>query len=679
MIAARMKRIVFHQIEKLVPKISETEMIALRSGGVHIDRDIFQGRVCLKTLYKNKPKSIASHELRFLRQTEELLKKYEPQELLYPNPKIKEIMQELGRKGYLSMMIPEKYDGNPISYATQARILTKIASFHPSLAVIVMVPNSLGPAELLCQYGTESQKQEHLPLLASGRCIPCFALTGPLNGSDAVGMIDEGVVEITEYGEKYIRIPSLEKRYITLAPIANLIAVAFRLKDPKRLLSNEEQTGCGGKEGVTIALLEHNKERIQITRHDPNGCGFPNGTIRANDLKLDINSIIGGEEKAGHGWKMIMECLSVGRGISLPSSANGSSKLITYAIYHYIQHRKQFKLPIGDLEGVQEKFIEMYYHSFIINASVQYIGHIIDEKHQNKETCPSVLSAIMKQQCTERGRKVIQLGMDIYAGSGLCRGENNFFTSFYQSCPIGITVEGSNTLTRSLIIFGQGLNKSHPHIYPIVRFIQQNDIDNTMEHFFQMIKDSISVYCKCLFSNIIPFTPLEKKTLQFSNAANFVALLGGNIKSRQIISGNMADVLSCLFLAYSVKWYCHHHFPPTQTTKQIEQYMIGQLCNEAEQKLNAVVYDYPLAFLRPFLFSSSFSRTPPPDQCSQIKHIHSLLKTNPYLIEDVKKDIYYHKNSIINKLEILSTLPKDSLEYMQLYKEIIKVGEFPID
>ncbi|NBY39913.1 MAG: acyl-CoA dehydrogenase, partial [Flavobacteriia bacterium] len=333
---------------------------------------------------------------------------------------------------------------------TQSYILSKISSYNPSLGVVTMVPNSLGPAELIQHYGTDEQKNYFLSRLANGSLIPCFGLTGPNNGSDAVGNIDEGIVEIVD-GKPKIKI-NLNKRYITLAPISNLIGVAFRLKDPNKIV---------GKEGITLALLEQNGLGIlQNTYHNPNNAGFPNGTIKGT-IYIDLKEVIGGPDKIGEGWKMLMECLAVGRGVSLPATANGSSKFITQSILNYINIRNQFNMNIGNMEAVREKYIDMLLNTWIIHTSVKFTNHILDSG-----STPSVITAIMKQQTTERARNILNNGMDIYAGSGICIGENNFFTSFYNSSPVGITVEGSNTLTRSLIIFGQGLNKSHPYIFP---------------------------------------------------------------------------------------------------------------------------------------------------------------------------------------------------------------------
>ena len=328
-----------------------------------------------------------------------------------------------------------------------------------------MVPNSLGPSELLLNYGTKQQQDEYLPKLANGEKIPCFGLTGPNNGSDATGSIDEGVVLKDRDGNLKIKI-NINKRYITLAPVANLIGLAFNLKDPHNLLKNK-------KRGITVALLERGHPGLrQESYHNPLDVGFPNGTLKGEVL-IDLEQVIGGEEMVGEGWKMLMECLAAGRGICLPATANASSKISTVSMYLYSKHRKQFNIPLIQMEGIQNKLANMLTNTWAIQASIFVTNQLLDRGEK-----PSVLSAIMKEQTTERGREVIKEAMDIYAGSGLCKGENNMLEKFYKNAPIGITVEGSNVLTKNLIIFGQGLNKSHPHISPILNAIDEDNIDD---------------------------------------------------------------------------------------------------------------------------------------------------------------------------------------------------------
>jgi acyl-CoA dehydrogenase len=646
----------FSRVKSIIPKISETELIALRSGGVSIDRDIFSGKIN-KAFFDVLPNSLTKTETDYLYNTVDDVLSTIGKNKLYPSKEITKNMRIVGDAGLLGMIIDTKYGGSKLSITAQSKILSKLSSYNPSLGVVVMVPNSLGPGELLQHYGTETQKNEYLPRLAKGEYIPCFGLTGPNNGSDATGQIDKGAVEYVD-GKKKIKI-TLNKRYITLAPIANLLGIAFDLEDPN------------GKSGVTVALIKNTHFGLHIkTHHNPNNAGFPNGTIKGT-IHIDYADIIGGPEKAGEGWKMLMECLAVGRGVSLPATSNGASKMITFGISNYIKHRKQFKLPIGEMEAVKEKYIEMFYNTWVINASVSLTNHILDQKKT-----PSVLTAIMKQQTTERGRIVLNNAMDIYAGSAICVGENNFLTDFYNSSPVGITVEGSNTLTRGLIIFGQGLNKSHPHIYNIFDSIQNNDVTAFRTHFNKMIKDVAVNYCKSALS--LPTQCLDKRVenlvVKFSNLTNFVSLLGGKIKANQMLSGDMADILSNLYLIHSVIWY-HKHCAEKNLTA-IETFCIERLLNEAEGKVNKVVDNYPNTLFKYMLHPTKI-RLSTGNKYSDVNKMYHFIKNTEAVNNIIKQDLFY-KNTVFEKLEKLNTLSPETKEYMDLYNEVIQVGEFEI-
>jgi len=652
----------FNRVKSIIPKISETEIIALKSGGVSIDREIFKGKINYPNLLNSQNvNKVTPDEKVFIESTNVLLK-YAGQDSIYPGKNINSIMTYLGKNGFLSMIIDKKFKGNKVSISAQSKVLSMISSYNPSLGVVTMVPNSLGPAELLQHYGTEEQKNYYLPKLANGSFIPCFGLTGPNNGSDAVAKIDEGTVELVD-GNPKIKI-TLNKRYITLAPISNLIGIAFKLKDPNNLLKYK-------KEGITVALIESSQDGlIQNTYHNPNNAGFPNGTIKGT-IFIEPDKVIGGENNIGEGWKMLMECLAVGRGVSLPATANGSSKYITLSIMNYINIRNQFNMPIGNMEAVREKFIDMFINTWIIHTSVQFTNNILDSG-----STPSVITAIMKQQTTERARNILNHGMDIYSGSGICIGDNNFFTKFYNSSPVGITVEGSNTLTRGLIIFGQGLNKSHPYIFPIFQSIQDNNQDMFNDNFNLLIKEIMSNYLNLLnplnLAHKNPQSQLDYLTLKFSILTNFVALMGGKIKSKQMISGNMADLLSNIYLGYSLVWY-HHHL--NNKDNELKDFCIDYLNNEIEYKMNLIIDNYPINALKPMLIPLK----------NRIKYsnlenknkIYSMINNDVNLQNILKEDIYY-ENTVLEKMEKLRTINNENPEYNKLYQEIISVGEFNI-
>lgn len=648
----------FDHVKKIIPKISQTEIIALKSGGTSIDRDIFQGRMNYKVLFSPIKLKVLPKKT-----TEDLhsLLKNSGDHSIYPSKTINNVMQQLGQRGYLSMIIDHKYGGNRMPIELQSQILTKMSSYNPSLAVAAMVPNSLGPAELIQHYGTDEQKKYFLPKLSTGHFIPCFGLTGPNNGSDAIGDIDEGIVQRID-GKIKIKV-QLNKRYITLAPISNLIGIAFKLNDPDNLVL--------GKTGVTLALVEKAQEGLRLdTYHNPNNAGFPNGTIKGT-ICIDPEQVIGGKDKIGEGWKMLMECLAVGRGVSLPATANGSSKFITQSIKYYINTRKQFNMHIGNMEAVKEKFIDMYINTWIIHTSVKLTNHILDSGKT-----PSVITAIMKQQTTERARTILNHGMDIYSGSAICTGENNFFTKFYNASPVGITVEGSNTLTRGLIIFGQGLNKSHPYIFPLFESIQENSMTDFRHNFNGLLKNITLNYLRLMR---IDFMKTDKEqvrldlvTLKFSILSNFIALLGGKIKQKQMISGNMADVLSDLYLGYSLIWY-HHHFSGHQL---LRNQCINQLMQDAEHKMNLIIFNYPIKLLKPLLYplKSTTKHTTFDDK----NRLYSYIVSSSELNEVFNNDIYYN-GTVLDKMIKLSNLKPSSNEYKQLYEDIIKVGEININ
>ena len=536
-----------------------------------------------------------------------------------------------------------------------SKVLTQITSVDPALGVVAMVPNSLGPGELITKYGTKQQKDFYLPRLSRGEYIPCFGLTGPYNGSDATGNIDEGLLNLNvdNPNSKHVEI-EINKRYITLAPVASLIGLAFRVNDKHNL--------NGGKGGVTLALLERDTPGLEInTHHNPLNVGFPNGTLKGK-FKIPTECIIGGEENIGEGWKMLMECLSAGRGVSLPATANASSKVACYGIFNYMKVRKQFKLSLSEMEAIQEKFNEMVYHTWIIQSSVDLMNDILDSGKS-----PAVLSAIMKQQCTERGRIVLNHGMDIHAGSAICVGRNNFLEKFYRSAPIGITVEGSNTLTRSLIIFGQGLNKSHPHIFPILESILDYNFNDFKKHFNNMLLDITILYCDSFF-----FTrTLDSQIKQYALLTNFVALKGGTLKREQMVSGEMADIFSNLYLALSVKYYHENN----NASSKLTNYIIEKLINENQQKINTVVENLgPEKYLLMHLKGKVRNRN-----YKEERALFNEIMNNENIMKEIKKNIYISENSILHDFSKLEEYKDNEEELEKIKSRIINVGEYNIN
>ena len=642
-----MYRLLFNYVKRKVPRISDTELIALRSGDVSIDREIMEGKVKL-------PKKKVYKEIFPKEKLDNLLNNFDNSQV-YPNDNNNKWIEHLAKEGFFSLIISEKYGGMKLSVNELSKVLTQITSVDPALGVVAMVPNSLGPGELITKYGTIQQKDYYLPRLAKGEYIPCFGLTGPQNGSDATGSIDEGILNlnIDNVKNKHIDV-EINKRYITLAPVANLIGIAFRVNDKYNL--------NGGKGGVTLALLERDTPGLEIkTHHNPLNVGFPNGTLKGK-LKIPTNCIIGGEENIGEGWKMLMECLSAGRGVSLPATANASSKVACYGMFNYMKVRKQFKLPLSEMEAIQEKFNEMVYQTWIIQSSVDLMNDILDSGKS-----PAVLSAIMKQQCTERARIVLNHGMDIHAGSAICVGRNNFLEKFYRSAPIGITVEGSNTLTRSLIIFGQGLNKSHPHIFPILESILGYNFNNFKTHFNNMLLDITILYCDSfLFKR-----SLDSQIKQYALLTNFVALKGGTLKREQMISGEMADIFSNLYLALSVKYYHNNN----NASSKLTNYVIEKLINENQQKINTVIDNlgiekYLLLHLKGKVYNRSYREE---------RDIFNEIMSNEDIMKEIKKNIYIPDNSIIHDFSLLEEFKNDEEKVKEIKTRVINVGEYNIN
>ena len=632
----------FRYVKNKLPRISDTEMIALKSGTVSIDRDILSGNI-------KYPKPAVYYNKFPQENLVNLLEKYDNTKI-YPNDNDNYWINHLAKNKFFSFLIDKTYGGIKLTVNEQSNILTQIASVSPALGVVAMVPNSLGPGELITLYGTEKQKNDYLPKLANGDLIPCFGLTGPNNGSDATGSIDTGVV-FKENNKFKVKV-KLNKRYITLAPVANLMGIAFDLKDPDNLL---------GKSGITVALVERDHlNLIQETHHNPLDVGFPNGTIKG-EIVISLDQIIGGEENVGNGWKMLMECLSAGRGVSLPATANASSKVATFGMFHYMKTRKQFKLPLSEMEGVQEKFLNMMYHTWIIQSSIKMTNDILDEGHS-----PSVISAIMKQQTTERGRIVLNEAMDIHAGSAICLGESNFLEKYYRSIPIGVTVEGSNTLTRSLIIFAQGLNKSHPFIFPILESILNDDVKSFKTNFNNMVKHSLKLYFSCIDKN----KNLEQEIVRYAALTNFVALKAGALKKEQMLSGDMADMFSNLYLAISVRYYQNIY----KSSPLFSNYIVDRLLNENRVIMERVVNNLgPERYLlKPILVK--------PKQISYEKNrnVFNEIMNNKNIITEVEKNIYIKKDSILNDLRQYTELQEQGIGLFDedLYNRIINVGEF---
>ena len=473
-----------------ISAISDTEKTALSVGDPWVEREILQGNINFDNIHRIRKSILSKEEQDFLdNETNILCSMLDDWNIIHKERDMSvKVWNYMREKKFFGLVIHKKFSGKGFSAAAHSNIVIKIATKSISAAVTVMVPNSLGPGELLYHYGTDEQKNMFLPNLATGIDIPCFALTSPTAGSDATSIVDEGIVCFQEYNGKNILGINLkiDKRYITLAPIATIIGVAFKLKDPKKLLKNI------GKEGITCALIPHDHPGIEIGhRSYPLGQAFMNGTIRGKNIFIPIDWIIGGQKMAGQGWRMLLECLSIGRALSLPACGVANSFLSTLSTSAYSIVREQFNSPIGNFEGVEAKLAEMVGLSYISNATRQLTISAIDLGLK-----PAVASAISKYYLTEFGRIVLNHAMDIHAGKAIIMGPRNYIANAYLATPISITVEGANIMTRNLIIFGQGIMRCHPYMKKEIECLLKNDVSSGLENFSKFFKKHLLYFIK---------------------------------------------------------------------------------------------------------------------------------------------------------------------------------------
>lgn len=541
----------------ILPEISETEQIALQAGTTWVDKDLFSGKPDLaRIIKKERYVKLSGEELAFVNgPVEELCRMVSDWQIWQDKDLPKAVWDYIKKERFLGMIIPKEYGGLGFSAMAHSEVIAKIGSRSMPAAVTVMVPNSLGPAELLTHYGTDKQKNHYLPRLARGEEIPCFALTEPNAGSDAGSMVSTGEVFKGDDGQIYVRL-NWRKRYITLAAISTLIGLAVRLRDPKNLL------GKGEDLGITCLLVPSTTKGVVLgKRHDPMGVPFFNCPTEGHDVVVSIDQIIGGADGAGHGWKMLMECLAAGRSISLPAQSTGGSKVATRVVSAYGTIRRQFGISIAKFEGIEEPLARIYGFTYLMEAMRIFTAGAVDQGMK-----PSVVSAIAKYNATELSRKVINDAMDVLGGAAISRGPRNTLANGYIATPIGITVEGANILTRSMIIFGQGAIRCHPYAFAEVTALGENDIKGFDRAFWGHVGFVIRNTCRAILLSVTrgrlaavpggPLAPYYRKlawsSATFSVLAD-IALggLGGSLKFREKITGRFADILSWMYLATS--------------------------------------------------------------------------------------------------------------------------------
>ncbi|MCB0377795.1 MAG: acyl-CoA dehydrogenase [Bdellovibrionales bacterium] len=543
----------------LIPKISDTERTALDAGVVWIESELFSGKPNFKRILNEPyPKPSADEQAFIDEKVDNLCSmvddwKYWEERQLTP-----EAEERLRKDKFFGMIVPKEWGGLGFSAIANSEVVAKSSTRSGALGVFIMVPNSLGPAELLMHYGTEAQKKKYLARLAIGDEIPCFALTEPTAGSDAGSIKSNGIVFKGEDGKLYVKL-NWNKRWITLAAISTLLGVAFRMRDPENLL------GKGEDVGITCALIPTDTKGVVIgRRHDPLGVPFWNCPTQGHDVIVPIEeAVVGGLDGCGKGWGMLMDCLTAGRGISLPSQAAGAGKYVSRAVSAHATNRKQFGLPVGKFEGVEEPMARIVGYTYIMEACRKFTAGSIDSGVKSP-----VITAIAKQYNTEMLRKVVNDGMDIMGGSGISRGPRNTLAHAYMTLPIGITVEGANIMTRTLIIFGQGSLRAHPYAYKEVSAVESNDLSGFDKAFWGHIGFIFTNLTRSLVLSLTrgrlvmsaPGGPLKRYYQKLAwTSATFAFMsdiamgsLGGALKAKGKITGRYADILSWMYLATCV-------------------------------------------------------------------------------------------------------------------------------
>ena len=596
----------FRTFRKVMPPMSRTEKEAIDAGTTWWEGDLFRGNPDWQKLHNYPQPRLTAEEQAFLDgPVEEACRMANDFAITHEMADLPpELWAYLKEHRFFAMIIKKEYGGLEFSAYAQARVLQKLSGVSGILAITVGVPNSLGPGELLQHYGTEEQKNHYLPRLARGLEIPCFALTSPEAGSDAGAIPDTGVVCMGDWqGQQVLGMRlTWNKRYITLAPIATVLGLAFKLSDPEKLLGGEEDLG------ITCALIPTHTPGVEIgKRHFPLNVPFQNGPTRGKDIFVPIDYIIGGPKMAGQGWRMLVECLSVGRGITLPSNSTGGLKSVAMATGAYAHIRRQFRISIGKMEGIEEPLARIAGNAYVMDAAASLVtyGIMLGEK-------PAVLSAIVKYHCTHRGQRAILDAMDILGGKGIMLGNSNFVARAYQGAPIAITVEGANILTRSMIIFGQGAIRCHPYVLEEMTAAQNNDVNAFDKLLFKHIGHVGSNKMRSLWlgltNGLTSATPTKdstKRYYQYMNrlSANLallsdvsMAVLGGSLKRRERISARLGDILSQLYLASSVlKRYDDEG--RNEADLPLVHWGVQDALYQAEQAIDDLLRNFPNAFV----------------------------------------------------------------------------------
>ena len=588
-------------VRGILPSMGETERIALEAGTVWWDGDLFSGAPDWEKLHAFESRALTEAEQVFLDgPVEELCAMVDDWQIQQDRDLPPEVWAFLKEKRFFGMIVPEEFGGLGFSAIGHSAVIAKLSSRSITTAVTVMVPNSLGPAELLLHYGTDAQKKHYLPRLASGEDLPCFALTEPEAGSDAAsprstGVICKGMFE----GEEVLGMRlNWQKRYITLAPVATVIGLAFRLLDPDGLLGDQEDLG------ITCALIPRETAGVEIgRRHDPMGVPFQNGPIVGSDVFVPLDFIIGGREGAGQGWQMLMDCLAAGRSISLPTQAVAAAQHATRSMGAYATVREQFNMRIGRFEGIEEPLARIGGLTYLMDAARRLTCGAVDAGEK-----PAVLSAIVKAYLTDTARDVVNDAMDIQAGAAICRGPRNVLGRGFTAIPIAITVEGANILTRSMIVYGQGAIRCHPFVQDEMQAVAEGDVarfDRALfGHVGFVMRNAARAMGLGLSGGMLAIPPeagsaarhyrrFERLSASFAFTSDVaMATLGGSLKRREKITGRLADTLAWMYLGSASLKRFHDEGRPSQDLPMLD-WACEHAAWKAEEALQGVLANLP--------------------------------------------------------------------------------------
>jgi acyl-CoA dehydrogenase len=595
----------FAWFKRVLPPMSATERDAIEAGPVWWDGELFSGRPNWDTLLAYPKAQLSEEEQAFIDgPTVDLCAMVSDWQIGQQMDLPGEAWAHIKSHGFFALIIPKQYGGKGFSAYAHSQVAMKLATRSGDLASTVMVPNSLGPAELLLHYGTDAQRDHYLPRLARGEDIPCFALTGPLAGSDAGAMPDTGIICKGQWqGEEVIGLRlNWEKRYITLGPVATLLGLAFKAYDPEHLLGEEEDLG------ISLALVPTETPGVEIgRRHLPLGAAFMNGPNAGKDVFIPLDYLIGGQEMLGKGWMMLMNCLSVGRSISLPAVGTGAAKFTSLTTGQYSQIREQFNVPLSAFEGIQEALARIGGNAWLMDSARILTAGAVDLGEK-----PSVLSAILKYHLTERGRECIKHAMYVHGGKGIIMGPNNYLGRSWQAAPIYITVEGANILSRNLMIFGQGAIRCHPYVLKEMALAGREDRDQALLEFDQLLLQHIGFAVSNAASSLILslslgrfgqapgdnlsqpyFRALNRLAAAFAMLADFsMMLLGGDLKRRERLSARLGDALSHLYLA-SAALKRYHDLDYPEHSRPLLRWALEESLALAEQALDELLSNFP--------------------------------------------------------------------------------------